>query len=85
MKITITVEVERTGTKKDICIENTQKMTDTVKVLRDNLPEYHELGNITGLREKEMGRWLDIEKTFEEEAIYSGTELVIYDERGNIE
>lgn len=79
MKITITVTMPQCAKGFDIQMEDTQKITDTLQVLQDNLLLFRSVKEIRTVREKETGRRIDTEQTYEQAMIYSGAELLIYE------
>lgn len=79
MKITITVTMPQCAKSFDIQMEDTQKITDTLQVLQDNLLLFRSVKEIRTVREKETGRRIDTEQTYEQAMIYSGAELLIYE------
>ncbi len=79
MKITITITLPQRARSYDIQMEDTQKITDTLQVLQDNLLLFRHAEQIRTVREKETGRQIDTEQTYEQAMIYSGAELLIYE------
>ncbi len=79
MKITITITIPQRARSFDIQMENTQKITDTLQVLQDNLMLFRHAEKIQTVREKETGRQIDTEQTYEQALVYSGSELLIYE------
>lgn len=79
MKITITITIPQRARNFDIQMEDTQKITDTLQVLQDNLLLFQHAERIRTVREKETGRQIDTEQTYEQAMIYSGAELLIYE------
>lgn len=77
MKITITLDLAQSGQSCDIQVSSEQKIADTLRVLKDNLSMFKNLGEIKFVREKESGRRISIESTYEQVHIYSGAELVL--------
>lgn len=77
MKITITLTKLKQGKSYDIQVSDTQKITDTLQVLQDNLRMFEHAEVIQSVREKETGRRIMTECTYEEAKIYSGAELLI--------
>lgn len=79
MKITITITLPQRARSYDIQMEDTQKITDTLQVLQDNLLLFRHAEQIHTVREKETGRQIDTDQTYEQAMIYSGAELLIYE------
>lgn len=79
MKITITITMPQNARSYDIQMEDTQKITDTLQVLQDNLLLFRHAEQIRTVREKETGRQIDTEQTYEQAMVYSGAELLIYE------
>lgn len=79
MKITITITLPQRDRSYDIQMEDTQRITDTLQVLQDNLLLFGHAEKIQTVREKETGRQIDTAQTYEQARIYSGTELLIYE------
>lgn len=79
MKITITITLPQRARSYDIQMEDTQKITDTLQVLQDNLLLFRHAEQIRTVREKETGRQINTEQTYEQAMIYSGAELLIYE------
>ena len=79
MKITITITLPQRARSYDIQMEDTQKITDTLQVLQENLLLFRHAEQIRTVREKETGRQIDTEQTYEQAMIYSGAELLIYE------
>lgn len=79
MKITITITLPQRARSYDIQMEDTQKITDTLQVLQDNLLLFRHAEQIRTVREKETGRQIDTAQTYEQAMIYSGAELLIYE------
>lgn len=79
MKITITITLPQRARSYDIQMEDTQKITDTLQVLQDNLLLFRHAEQIRTVREKETGRQIDTEQTYGQAMIYSGAELLIYE------
>ncbi len=77
MKITVTFTILKTGKSYDIQMTDTQKISETLQVLQDNLHLFQDKDAIYNVREKRSGRHIRIECTYEEAGIYSGSELVI--------
>ncbi|MDO4304898.1 MAG: hypothetical protein Q4D94_13405 [Bacillota bacterium] len=77
MKITITLELPQGGQACDIQVSNTQKIADTLQVLRDNSIMFKNLKDIKIVREKESGRKISTENTYEQVHIYSGAALIL--------
>lgn len=79
MKITITITMPQSARSYDIQMEDTQKIKDTLQVLQDNLLLFRYAEQIRTVREKETGRQIDTEQTYEQAMVYSGAELLIYE------
>jgi len=60
-------------------MEDTQKITDTLQVLQNNLRLFQHAEKIRTVRDKETGRRIDTEQTYEQAMVYSGGELLIYE------
>lgn len=79
MRITITITLPQRAKSYDIQMEDTQKITDTLQVLQDNLRLFQHAKEIRTVRDRETGRRIDTEQTYEEAMVYSGAELLIYE------
>lgn len=79
MKITITITLPQRARSYDIQMEDTQKIMDTLQVLQDNLGLFQHAKEIRIVRDKETGRRIDTEQTYEQAMLYSGVELLIYE------
>ncbi len=77
MKITITLEQLQSGETCDIQVSNTQRIADTLQILKDNSIMFRNIKDVGFLREKESGRKISTESTYEQVHIYSGAELVL--------
>lgn len=77
MKITITITMPQRARSYDIQMADTQRITDTLQVLQSNLLLFRHAEKIRTVREKETGRQIDTEQTYEQAGIYSGAELLI--------
>lgn len=77
MKITITFTQMKQGKSFDIQVSGGQKIEDTLQVLQDNLHMFEQIDKICMVREKETGRKIGTECSYEEARIYSGAELLI--------
>ena len=77
LKITITLTKPEQGKSYDIQVSNTQKITDTLQVLQDNLLLFDNAERIRTIRENGTGKRIDTEQTYEEAKVYSGAELII--------
>lgn len=77
MKITITITLPQRARSYDIQMEDTQKITDTLQVLQDNLGLFRHAEQIHTVRDNETGRQIDTEQTYEQAMIYSGAELLV--------
>lgn len=77
MKITITLTKLNQGKSYDVQVSDAQKIIDTLQVLQDNLRLFECVETIQTVREKETGRRIMTESTYEEARIYSGAELLI--------
>lgn len=72
MKITVTFRNSRTGRDFDIQMDHRQKISTTLRVLRENLPEVLEgiEGNLV-LQSERNKRRLDVEQSYEGAKIYN--------------
>lgn len=77
MKITFTLTQVDKGTSHDIQVSNTQKIKDTLEVLKDNLPMFADIPTEVHIKEADSGREIGIEDTYEQARVYSGAELLI--------
>ncbi|MBO5487262.1 MAG: hypothetical protein J5988_10125 [Eubacterium sp.] len=77
MKITITMTQESTGKSCDIQVSDTQKIEDTIQVIKENLGVFQKLGNISYVRDADSGRKIDVESTYEQTHICSGAKLLL--------
>lgn len=77
MKITITLTRTDNGKSYDIQVADNQKIRDTLDVLQTNLPMFTDLSETVEVRVAEDGKRIDIENTYQEVYLYSGTELLI--------
>lgn len=76
MKQIITITVPD-GKSYDIQMNREQRIKTTFRVLGENIVGLENLSEDVFIREKRSGRKIDIEKTYEEEKIYTGFELVV--------
>ena len=80
MRITITLTVEMGRPPRlsyDIQAADTQKIRETLQVLKENLPALADIGDVKYVRDRENGRKIDVETTYEQAHIYSGAELIL--------
>lgn len=77
MKITFTLTQVDKGLSQDIQISNTQRIIDTLQVLKENLPVFADISLEERIIEADSGREINIENTYEQAHIYSGAELLI--------
>lgn len=77
MKIIFTLTQVNIGNSFDIQVSSEQRIKDTLKVLKENLPAFSELSEAPYIEEAEAGRRIDIEETYEQAHIYSGARLCI--------
>lgn len=77
MKITVTFTISKTGKSYDIRISDNQKIAETLQVLQNNIQLFQHADMVHTIREKETGRHISTECTYEEAGIYSGSELLI--------
>ena len=76
MKQIISIVTEA-GESYDIQMDSGQRIKTTLKVLKENMPQLiHTLDHIE-MREKQSGRKIDMNQTYEEAKIYTGFELII--------
>ena len=61
----------------NIQMDSEQRIKTTLKVLSENIQGLDSFDNIKEIRLKESGRRVDVECTYEEAQIYTGTELLI--------
>lgn len=77
MKITFTLTRTDKGSSHDIQVSDTQKIKDTLQVLKENLPMFADIPNVLCVVEADSGRKISTEDTYEKARIYSGAELYI--------
>lgn len=77
MKITVTLTQEKTGRSCDIQVSDTQKIEDTLTVLKENLTAFGGINRTAYVKEAESGRKIDVKATYEQAHIYSGAELLL--------
>lgn len=77
MKITVTFTIPKAGKSYDIQMLETQKIEETLRVLQNNIRSFQDIDVIYSVREKRNGRHINMECTYEEAGIYSGSELLI--------
>lgn len=63
--------------KYDIQVNSRQHIATTLRVLDENIAELAGICRHVRVRVKESGRILELRKTYEEEGIYTGSELAI--------
>lgn len=61
----------------DIQADSGQRIKTTLRVLKESIREFSEMPETITVRVKQSGRFLDIQKTYEEEQIYTGAELLL--------
>lgn len=74
MKITITVN---TGDHKslDIQVDNEQRIKTTLRVIGENIEEFHSFLNIKEVQIKDSGRRVGVDATYQEAMIYTGSQI----------
>lgn len=77
MKITITMTQESTGKSCDIQVSDTQKIEDTIQVIKENLGVFQKLGNMPYVKDADSGRKIDVGSTYEQAHICSGAKLLL--------
>ena len=77
MKITFTLTQVDKGISYDIQADSTQKISDTLHVLKDNLPVFADISLENSVIEADSGRKIQIGDTYEQARIYSGAQLLI--------
>lgn len=77
MKITFTLTQVGKGISHDIQAASTQKISDTLQVLKENLPAFADITSAIKVIEADSGREIQIEDTYEQARIYSGAQLLI--------
>ena len=77
MKITFTLTQIDKGKSFDIQVPGEQKIKDTLQVLKENLPAFMDMPEVTQIQEADSGRVIHVEETYEQAHIYSGAELLI--------
>lgn len=75
MKITITILAGKS--KLDIQVDNEQRIKTTLRVLSENIEEFHSFQNIKEVQIKSNGRRVSAALTYQEAAVYTGTEIVL--------
>lgn len=76
-----TITIIGTNMKKyDIQADSKQRIKTTLRVLRESLNEFSNVQEQVTVRVKQSGRLLDLNKTYEEEQIYTGAELILLSE-----
>lgn len=61
----------------DIQVDNKQHIRTTLRVLSENIEDLEGIQRGVFVRVKKSGRMLDLQKTYEEEGIYTGEELTL--------
>lgn len=64
----------------DIQADSSQRIKTTLRVLRESMNEFSAIPENVTVRVKQSGRFLNIQKTYEEEQIYAGAELLLLSE-----
>ena len=77
MKITITVKLLQSDESYDIQVSDSQKISDTLRILKDNLPMFRNIEEVENVKEKDSGRIISTEFTYAQAHLYSGNELLI--------
>lgn len=77
MKITITLTQEKTGRSFNIQVSDTQKIEDTLIVLKENLAAFANLNDAVYVKEADSGRRIAVSSTYGQAHIYSGSELIL--------
>lgn len=77
MKITFTLTQVDKGLSRDIQVSNTQRIVNTLQVIKENLPVFADISLKDRITEADSGREINIEDTYEQARIYSGAELLI--------
>lgn len=77
MKITITLTRSDQKRSYDIQVPHIQKIEDTLQVLKDNLPMFADVPQVSYVEDAESGRKIDTQYTYEQAHIYSGAKLLI--------
>lgn len=77
MKVTITMNLVQSNRSYDIQVSDSQKIIDTLQILKENLPMFREIGEVEQVQEKDSGRRISVQLTYAEAHLYSGSELVI--------
>ena len=77
MKITITIIDDRSNKKIDLQVDNEQRIQTTLRVLSENIEEFHFFQNIKKIQIKSSGRRVLAKLTYKEAQIYTGTEIVL--------
>ena len=80
MKITITITEPSNNKSFDIQVNNKQRIKTTLRVLGESISDLQSVLNCKNVREKNSGRVVCGQLTYEEAGIYSGTELLIISE-----
>lgn len=77
MKITITMKLLQSNESYDIQVSDSQKIIDTLRILKDNLPMFRFIEEVEHVKEKDSGRIISTEFTYAQMHLYSGNELLI--------
>ena len=83
MKITITIIDDRSNKKIDLQVDNEQRIQTTLRVLSENIEEFHFFQNRREVQIKNSGRRVLAKLTYKEAQIYTGTEIVLRVEEKN--
>lgn len=83
MRITISINLQQNNETCDIQVASEQKISDTLRVLRENMSMFRNIGKVEYVRRKDSGRKIDIDNTYEQAHVYSGVMLVIPISVGN--
>ena len=76
MKQTITISI--VGAQSyDIQIDSEQRIKTTLRVMKENIQGLAYFLDNVEVRENRSGRKIDLDKTYEEEEIYTGFELLV--------
>ena len=84
MKITITVIDGRNNQKLDIQVDDEQRLKTTLRVLGENIEAFYFFQKIKEVQIKNSGRRVSVELTYREAKIYTGTEIVLKQEKRGV-
>lgn len=77
MKITITMIYPDKNREYNIQVDNTQRIITTLKVMCENICGLEDVCLHKNVRLENTGRILQIEKSYEENKVFSGAKLIV--------